>query len=56
MRAGFPHSPVPIWNVVHGWLEAVCVVTLVTAITQQQLLLMVPAVAELAVLWMEEVL
>lgn len=43
-------SPVAVGNGVHGRLEAVGVVALVTAVTQQQLLLVVATRAELTVL------
>jgi len=42
--------PVSIWNVFHLRFKAVSVVSLVTTITQQQFVLIVSAVAELAVL------
>lgn len=44
------YAPVTLRNVIHWWLKAVCVVAFVAAITEQQLLLMISAVAELAVL------
>lgn len=44
------YAPVTLRNVIHWWLKAVCVVALVAAVTEQQLLLMISAVAELAVL------
>ena len=56
--AGFPaelgvHVPVSVRDGVHGGPEAVGVVALVAAVTEQQLLLVVPARAELAVLLTE---
>jgi hypothetical protein len=43
--------PVSIWNVLHLRFKAVSVVSLVTAITKQQFVLIVSTVAELAVLY-----